>query len=256
MFWEKHYSFNNPITLTSKNLQSDKDYYLTEKLDGERRFLVLSPNNCYTISTKMQKEPLKINYELSDTIVLDTEYYNNKYYTFDCIYYNKDIRKYPFIFRKSIFEKAIININSKIIVSKIFSKIKGGTLCFHVNQYFSKFKIGKLDGLILTPIGNYYSNILKYKPPHTLSIDFKIKHLSERKVVLIIDNKDTEKVFQIIKSTAKLRKIKDNTIVEFGYDKDKNKWVFFRERLDKTRSNSYKTVMSNYKEMVNSSILC
>jgi hypothetical protein len=252
--FKDQYPFNNPITLTTKNLSPTASYYITKKLDGERRLLILSQDGCYTLSTKMKKEPLKIKYKGENNIVLDAEFYKSKYYIFDCLYDNKDIRKYPFIKRKTIFNNIVRQLGVKSIVVKSFKLIKGSEMCSSIKNY--TFSLGKLDGVILTPPGDYYSKVLKYKPPHMLSIDFKIRHTPSQEVALIVDKKEKETIFQLIKSTARLGKIKEGAIVEFRYDHAKNSWVFMRERPDKTKSNAWLTVSSNHKEIMNPSVVC
>jgi len=252
--FKNQYPFNNPITLTTKNLRPSAPYYLTKKLDGERKLLVLSQDGCYTLSTKMIKTPLTLRYKGVNDVVLDTEFYKSKYYVFDCLYANQDIRKCLFVKRKTILNSIVRELGAKTVVAKSFKLIKGRELCPSIRGY--TFSLGKLDGVILTPPGDYYSQVLKYKPPHMLSIDFKIRHTASQEVALIIDKKERETVFQLIQSTAKLRKIKDGAIVEFGYNFDKKTWVFMRERPDKIKSNAYLTVMSNYKEIMNPSITC
>lgn len=118
------------------------------------------------------------------------------------------------------------------------------------------------DGLIFQPLNSPYTggtcnNILKWKPPHLNSVDFRIVIREERR-----DGCLPESVAQLYVSN-----IKDRPMLSFrvGRDQVKNlnqynnkivemvvqdrKWTVLRERTDKLRPNSYETANSVIKSI-------
>jgi hypothetical protein len=251
-FLEKKYFFNNPITL-QKSFLKENQVYITSKLDGRRYLVYIHPENSYLIDTSLYKTPLDIKFDKYIKCVLDVEFFKNKYYVFDILSHNnKDTRYMSFEKRYSILKDIIVKLPKKFIL-KEFKKINTENICDYVRTL--KFKLGVSDGIIINGDGNYYSKIFKYKPPETLSIDFRIKKVTGNIFQLYIDgSKGKIKFAETIVTPYQYKKYKNDTVVEFGYFKDK--FIPFRERPDKLKSNGLITVKSNYKEILNPSFKC
>ncbi|XP_071959543.1 mRNA-capping enzyme-like isoform X2 [Antedon mediterranea] len=108
------------------------------------------------------------------------------------------------------------------------------------------------DGLIFQPFKDKYSpgrndRVLKWKPPDMNSVDFKLKIQRVTSPGMLPETKGFLHVghyrppFAEIKVTKDLKKY-DNKIIECTFEN--NKWVFMRERTDKSFPNAYKTAMN------------
>jgi hypothetical protein len=255
-FLEKKYFFNNPITL-QKNLIKNEEVYITSKLDGRRYLIYIHPNGCFLINTVLEKEPADIKYSEPFKAVLDVEFYKNKYYIFDILsYQNRDVRYLSFLERLNRINKVKNLLPSNKFIVKDFKKINVTAICDYVKSL--KFKLGYSDGVIINSNEDYYHKIYKYKPPEMLSIDFRIKKERPNVCNLYVDKPKGEPV--LFTSTTftpyQYKKYKNNTIVEFGYDFKNKKFIPFRERPDKLKSNGMTTVKSNYKEILTPSFKC
>lgn len=109
----------------------------------------------------------------------------------------------------------------------------------------------ELDGLIFQPIKDPYKcgramDVLKWKPPHLNTIDFRLKIRKEGGLGIVpktmgylyVGNFDPP--FSTIKYTKQL-KAYDNKIIECRMEN--GQWVFLRERTDKSFPNAYNTAL-------------
>lgn len=249
----KKFIGNQPITLSEKTYDKTCKYFLTVKLDG-RRFLLKLGKTSYLISSKSEKIPLQIS--LEENYTLDGEMYNNVYYAFDILFYKeKDVRDLILSDRLLLLEETIKNNKIHSIMIK---KYYTNDVCKDYKYLKKNTKFGdKYDGIIFTPNDNYYKNVLKWKPPELLSIDFKIRknENSGFKFYLlnqdesVFKNKYTDGIINVNKET--FDKYKDNCILEVIFDKKKRKFKILRDRPDKIKSN-YKTVIkSNFDQIIN-----
>lgn len=254
-FLNKKYFFNNPITL-QKSFLRDKEVYITSKLDGRRYLIYINPLKSYSINTSLEKEPINIEFDKNIKAVLDVEFFKNKYYIFDILSFNnRDVRYMTFSERLKLLESLVPKLPKKFFILKEFRKINTDNICNYIRSV--KFKLGYSDGVIINGNGNYYSKIFKYKPPEMLSIDFRIKKQKQNTFGLYIDTpKEQIKFTETIVTPYQYKKYKNDTIVEFGYDFEKNNFKPFRARPDKLKSNGKTTVKSNYKEILNPSFTC
>ncbi|XP_046648478.1 mRNA-capping enzyme-like isoform X2 [Daphnia pulicaria] len=110
------------------------------------------------------------------------------------------------------------------------------------------------DGLVFQPIEESYTpgqcpSVLKWKPPSHNSVDFRLEivienrpgMLRQRLGYLFVGGKNVTP-FAIMKATKEMVPL-DNKIVEcrFEMNNGKGKWVFMRERTDKSFPNSFNT---------------
>lgn len=155
------------------------DYYMTDKLDGTRAVCYLSPDGCYAITNTDVQLPIKT----TSVYILDTEFYEDKYYIFDVMVFNDEvITEKPFSERLTYFDKVMEEFSSsKLFKTKPFIKL--------TNKYqteLASFKKEKkpyhVDGIVLTPASGEYDTmrVYKYKPTEHLTVDFLIKKCPDK----------------------------------------------------------------------------
>lgn len=229
---------NNVIDL-NKNiyfndmLNNIEQYYLTDKIDGQRCMIIVSEYynnevdikiiadkvyliNSFIINNETNSKSVTIfDAEMLYTGTLSKELSVNKLklYLFDIIVFeNKNISKLPF-------EKRLIHL--KQAESKIATKNIGHMKTFikltsnfknEIKDFYNKKKSYEIDGLIFTPnsrvstlklhnksihINSNYKNMMvyKWKPIELLTIDFYIKQSKGNEYILFsgISSKDFEK---------------------------------------------------------------
>jgi hypothetical protein len=153
------------------------DYYITDKIDGKRTILYLSPSQNYAISDKL--ETLTIENKFSDICILDTEAYNGNYYIFDVmVFEGKSLVKEPFKERMKYFDKFT---DIDIIKNKPFIKLNNNFKT-QIKEFKKKEDKYETDGLILTPFEGSYDSmkVYKYKPLDHLTVDFLIKKCPDK----------------------------------------------------------------------------
>jgi SAM-dependent methyltransferase len=152
-------------------LPSITKYCITDKVDGKRTLLYISDKS-YAISDDAVEIPIKVN---STTItVLDTEFYENKYYIFDVLVFDgRVLINEPFTKRMEYFDKLP---KSDLLTTKPFVKLTD-SFQKEIAIFKKADKPYEIDGIILTPLDGMYDSmqVYKYKPIDKLSVDFLIK---------------------------------------------------------------------------------
>jgi SAM-dependent methyltransferase len=162
------------------------NYYITDKIDGKRTILYLSPSKNYAISDKL--EELTVDHTFNDICILDTEAYNDNYYIFDVMVFDgKSLVKEPFKERMKYFDKFS---DIDIIKNKPFIKLDNN-FKNQIKEFKKKEKKYETDGIILTPLDGVYENmkVYKYKPIEHLTVDFLIKKCPDK----LLSNKTNKK---------------------------------------------------------------
>jgi len=257
---KKTFVGNQPITLSSKTFKKGEKYFLTYKLDGLRHLLLLNCDNSFYITSKMVFKKIKSTKtmcEVSHTL-LDTEFYKRKWYIFDILFYKgQDLRQKTLSERLKILQVLVKKINSKRLILKPYISPYQSSLYTNfkelLNKYHTQMYDGSVDGIIFTPDVPYSATVLKWKPAHLLSIDFKIKKLGDNAIALLTQKNTvfTSKKFPgigIVKLSPKeYKKYKDGDVVEFIFDKQ---FIPLRKRPDKVQSNYISVILSNFNEIV------
>jgi hypothetical protein len=160
-------------------LPNIKDYYITEKADGLRCFLMITHKSIKYITSE------KVTYldgTFNSEYIFDCEQINGKICIFDVIVYNNEnISKLSFEQRyKKLCEFQDILISKKLtdtITVKQFYKLDITNYQNTIMKLYNLFKTGKeyaIDGIIFVEISASYNNTLnlKWKPAEFLTIDF------------------------------------------------------------------------------------
>lgn len=147
------------------------NYYVTDKLDGERCFIYINNKKINAVTTIVDViSSTEDEYEY----LLDCEKYENKYFIFDVMCFkNENLIYKPFIQRISYVDECL----------KLCDKfIKKSFIQLNENKSFNEqfkpvTKIYETDGVILTPADGLYNtmDVYKVKPRNCMTIDFYIK---------------------------------------------------------------------------------
>lgn len=273
---QKPFPFINFNHLTNQTISLDfstigkisRKYCVTEKIDGERKLMLIHKNNIYVIDSKLKPEywtSCKNNFDLT---LLDGEWYKNKFYVFDILIKDQiSVIDEKFEKRREIYEKIVNELELKYIVCKEF--LIGDNIYTECRKILTKDYEYPLDGLIFTPLEEgYFNDSYKWKPVECLTIDFLVKKnidkydlyvgidreyskeklininyddiiakfgdqvdLKENYVPIIFapDNDTSLSVYSPIDGDME---IDDSTIVEFKWNK---RWIPIRSRPDKTK---------------------
>ena len=187
---------SNPIELNklvynsifTKDVGGISEFIITEKIDGIRSMLIIHPqiNTCYVLNNKNKMGLYKIYLDQNpkdntNLIILDSEYYNEKYYVFDIIYICKNntpihVYKLPFLKRKEYMD-IIINTYNRSLYHKNYVRLTsnyGNEICNFYKEMtcITEYKI---DGLIFISVGNSYIKTTQYKWKPVSTIDFIAK---------------------------------------------------------------------------------
>lgn len=253
----KKFAGNQPITLTEKSFDRKIDYFTTPKLDGLRCLIFFTDSKVYTITSKLEFKEIKLTKYAKEFsgVLLDAELYKGRYYPFDILFNNsKDLRKdFKLIDRISVLSKIVKKINSKKLIEKKHTPLECSKFLKEIKDNEAKFKNGELDGFILTPSGDYYSTVFKWKPSYLLSNDFEVKNSGIDKYLLLLQNKTVFAPKQFpgigVNTYSKGQKrFKDGEVVEFVFKE--GKFIPLRVRPDKERGNFIKVILDNFREMM------
>ena len=224
---------NQPKTLEKENMHMlSKDYMVTDKIDGQRMFLISTQKGIFLLDSKMHayRSPIQI----PQGTILDGEYYKDTFLAFDCLFYKgQDIR------HKHLSER-LEPISSMKVGCKTFVDIKES------NTLWEQIKHKDVDGLIFTPkYQDYNGNILKWKPNHTMDV-----YLDKQGEIYAWSGKEKKNIpissffkpTTVVKTLDILPPKELNVISELEYDPIDEVWIVQRVRRDKTRPNAVLTV--------------
>lgn len=260
---------SQPITFNKDTYDTSIKYFLTHKLNGERKLLLLSNNKAYLVNTKKEFKEFKISSfpEILNNTVLDCEYYKNKLYIFDILYFSgNDVRNFNLDKRIDIINKVHKLLHFKKIKIKKYLSNNICTDFFNLyKKHLNNMKKDIIDGIIFTPNLPYTTGIsLKWKPTFLLSIDFKIKKL-QNNIIALLTQKNTvfsikgkKNIGYVKVIPEQYNKYNNNEVIEFIFKN--GKFIPIKERKDKITSNHISVILSNFKTINNppnmNKILC
>ncbi|XP_004536441.1 mRNA-capping enzyme [Ceratitis capitata] len=275
-----------PVSMDRNNIKRlhEIPYRVSWKADGSRYMMLINKrdeiyffdrnNSCFQVENISFVKAGNLTQHLEDTLI-DGEMVIDKlngesiprYLIYDVVKIsNLDIGSKPFFpdrlrcIKKEIIEpryeaitKGLINrpLEPFSIRHKEFWDIR--TSASLLGEKFAKSLLHEPDGLIFQPSKQPYtagvcSDVLKWKPFHMNSIDFRLKIAVENgqgiltsKVGLLFVG-GLESNFAKIKYTKALKDL-DNKIIECSVN-SQGEWEFMRERTDKMLPNSYNTAVS------------
>ena len=176
------------------NIMLNGNYFIKEKVDGERMLLVIDKNEIMYLTNKnVDISPITpVTHDIEDfsNVIFDGEKYedndgNHTYQAFDIMYLNgRPLLNVKFSKRYQLLKQAIEMIKKKfdmLIKRGKYEYIHGGQTREEQQPDFDKIKLVltsprnyKTDGIIFIQDANYFSTGYKWKPINKLTIDFKI----------------------------------------------------------------------------------
>jgi mRNA capping enzyme/mRNA capping enzyme, catalytic domain/mRNA capping enzyme, C-terminal domain len=174
---------NNPKPLTKSLFLSDvlpniDEYYLTDKADGIRCFLLINNKKIKYITSESVKYIDSTPNDFINEYIFDCELIDGIVYIFDVIVYDgKDVYSEPFKSRISYlldFDKKLKDLPSIDIKVKNFYKLTTENYQKCIMKVNTTKTPYKQDGMIFIESNTDYNDTqnLKWKPPDFLTIDF------------------------------------------------------------------------------------
>lgn len=173
------------------HIRSLSDYAMTNKLDGERKFILVIPNYVFIMNSGGVKETLEhfiaIPHSLEvPTMLIDVEYENGTYYAFDLIYFKSSEKTLLPMNRLSHQERMAMIVSEKVPLSFQIKSFYYGSIVENMQALMKDNPDPNLfftqnDGIIFTPKLSSYLEThnrehshLKFKFSSKLSVDFLI----------------------------------------------------------------------------------
>ena len=161
-------------------LDPKRTFYWTEKTDGLRSVLVVY-DGCLYLRKKKEYILLDGSFPSRDTLVLDSEYYEDRYYIFDCYYLNGDISESSFEERYGLFAKWLENVGYPLFCLKEFSVIRGRTDLDRAAELLfaerSSVSGNRIDGVIIQDNSGVKTSIqYKWKRSRLITTDFYTRY--------------------------------------------------------------------------------
>uniref|UniRef100_A0A182R1A0 mRNA-capping enzyme n=1 Tax=Anopheles farauti TaxID=69004 RepID=A0A182R1A0_9DIPT len=280
-----------PVSMDMHNIRYLKEmpYRVSWKADGTRYMMLIHregevyfidrDNSVFAargIRFPLLSDP---NRHIADTLVdgeMVIDKYNGantpRYLVYDIIYFqNREVRKQRFFpERLNLIEHELIEARTRAIQQQ---KLNRASEPFGVRlkQFwditqsqallgpkFTQMLGHEPDGLIYQPSIDPYESgvclrVLKWKPHHMNSIDFRLVIREETQVGMLRGTighlyvGGMEQPYAQIRLTKELRKL-NNKIIECKYDRE---WILMRERTDKSFPNSFETAKNVWESIRN-----
>lgn len=149
-----------------------KDYYLSDKADGERAVLYVN-HEAMIVSSGVQK--IKLSYDGPKPLIIDAELVKDNLYAFDILYYGQSLLNETYTKRIAALDKALKGLKSDVRIEKKILVRLGDDYAKQIASMYKRVRTYPIDGLVFTPDAPYYETVYKWKPPEQLTIDFLIK---------------------------------------------------------------------------------
>ena len=259
------------------------NYAVTEKADGENNFIFINTDGIYLLNDRSTiiKLDLKLKDKSLINTLINGEYIQNlnSFYTFDILIYKGNEITESHLPDRLKFMKDVQNgINASGSFKLFTKKYHMTNMIESSDKIYNKTKFPyQIDGLIYTAINQGFRSVgYKWKPLNEVTTDFLVKESPIKdefylyvtitksdltKYKVSIDD-DHDKLFPMfpkngfnlpvkfqmpnLKQKTYIVKdptLKDNTVVEFYYDK---KWIKLRDRVDKTENYQKAMRMGRY----------
>ena len=160
------------------------NFYYSEKTDGLHMNLLIYDGKIYDV-TKIDKIHVVDKLEdFHETLIIDTEFYNNKYYIFDAYYIQDEcINELSFLERMEMINVFVKDLGDKFEI-KTFSPIPSiEFLIDFIKNDISPITGNEIDGVILQRIDRNYlvkrneeMTVFKMKPRSLMTLDLLMKY--------------------------------------------------------------------------------
>lgn len=252
---------DKPISLKPEriNIVKTNKFYVTNKLNGTRYFMFIYDNFLYLIGKSSAKNKVDLVWKFASSFkafkqiyILDGEYFENKYYAFDILYEDIDnLGDRHYIFKLPYGERLIkLSLCTNLIGQPVIMKyIVNGynindVIDYMKREFKNRWNLDN-DGLVFTYAGGVYAGkdkTLKWKFEHHQSVDVKVKKYKDNYYnCFVADRDDKVTPFKEKFLLYSHNKLKEDSIVEVSFDKNKKEFVLMRLRPDKINPN-FKTI--------------
>jgi hypothetical protein len=259
-----------------------ENFSISHKLDGEHRILILEENEFpVLLNSNNQRTTLnKLPKWKNKLCILEGEYYENKIYLFDMLFFNgESITSQPFVERYRLMKLKYFSDYLFICIKKFYFPKTKNRIFFYARTLLKEKTQYPIDGLIFMPNTLPYFSpsamVYKWKPPEMLTIDFLCRRVSRGKYKIYagINKKQFLKqgmhhlpefkgfratdYFPIEFNPKQFRDTYENLstvetpvddfdekIVEMRFDVSTKKWIPIKIREDKTQAYLSNTVFS------------
>lgn len=244
------------VNICPEKLKNKKitDFWATMKMDGKRKLFIDNGYGFYCVDKKGSIMKFAKNSKETPVTIIDGELCQNVYHCFDILFLNgEDLRELPFESRLSKLKSAVEDRYSKVVGIPIDIRLK--EYIFDCEGLVEKYSDNEfLDGIIyVEKQGNYFVQPLKWKPRHMNTIDFKVirKEINEKEELWELYCSGGKKFdynsfeFDTVITKELSQKFKSN-VLEFTFDINKEKFIPFKERFDKTDGNYIDVARDNF----------
>ena len=260
----------NPINLKRVDFGNLDKYALTNKLDGERKFVVhLRPGELLVMGSKgyQPANPSSVYYirlgqEVLKPFILDTEYYKKRFYVFDVAVYDVNKPDSDLPHQQRMGSISDVTAQLPFLQPKTFYY---QTFQQNLEQFMAENPAERwfhsADGLILTETTGSYKKTshLKYKFYSKMSIDFRLANARKEGFRFVYDlhvydsrlrDRNPEVVFTVDKQPQRLYSSKFYSPVVAECILYQGEWVVLRLREDKPVPNALMTAESVFQDIV------
>ena len=161
-------------------LNPEKTFYWTEKTDGLRAVLIACDGQLFRM---VKREPVLIDaaFPVQDTVVLDTEFYEGRYYVFDCYYLNRQFTEETLEERLSAVSEWLSGVKDEVLLLKQFHRISGpedlNAASYYLSCEVSPASGCRIDGVIIEDNGPAAECMqYKWKRNRLITVDFLLKY--------------------------------------------------------------------------------
>jgi hypothetical protein len=252
---------SKPINIKIDALLHIDSPYITLKLDGERRFLFGTKAGVFMLNTSFEIWAdvwMVSENTVGKMFIVDGEFYQGKFYAFDLLLLDQDVRDKVFAERLELLNSLIRLYNNPSVILKeyYFTGARTDNVYADINSALNVYNHDIHDGIILQSSGKYISKGLgketyKWKPSNKMTIDFLAKRsgVGKNKYDLYIGNNVKfvyEDIVGVLESTEDI----NNEIVECTYNVDTKQFQLLRTRIDKFLPNTQNTAIDVFRDII------
>jgi hypothetical protein len=276
---------DKPVSLDPSNINaitSTTDYYVTNKLNGIRYFMLVFDGNIYLASRGGMKRNEFANLwsfaslprgdkngNIKETYIFDGEYYNGKMWLFDALMFNNNslvgspYEQRLYWVNEFVKNNSLENISMKVIYKVNDQKLDINNLIEYCKQVFGSQWVWENDGLIFNHrSATYIDPILKtykWKFQHHQTIDVSVENkLTPYTYDIGVKDKNSTTIINKLYKQKPLynpTSLEQKSIVEVQWVGNKAEipfsFVKTRTRADKIYPNYIDTVNSVWKDIQN-----
>lgn len=241
------------------------DYMVAMKTDGVRSLMYITKHAIYLIKRNWDMTKVADEHPYLYPTILDGEsvqYFDNDlqkevsgYVAFDMLLYNgEDVGKIPnYVERLELLKTLVFSgTDQKSASSSFFICTKHCVPTRDIRKMPKDTSGIPYDGYVFTPTNkSYYDHdIIKYKPPENLTIDFELRGSQDNRLFLKGQRYGSSTMIRDKDAKTKLLGVRYPAVVECRFDRKEGQWRLVKVRTDKPCPNSVTTATQVYENML------